>query len=52
MTSLDGLDQALLSALGSGKPCVLDVHVDSDEVPWTLRSRVDTLRASFAATGQ
>ncbi|MFE5948278.1 thiamine pyrophosphate-binding protein [Streptomyces sp. NPDC056480] len=45
--SLTQFEDALLNALASSVPSVIDVRVDPDEVPWALAGRISTLRTAF-----
>jgi acetolactate synthase-1/2/3 large subunit len=41
---------ALQDALGSGEPCVIDTRIDPEEVAFSLRDRVATLRKFFSGS--
>ncbi|MCU1527165.1 MAG: hypothetical protein JWP75_928 [Frondihabitans sp.] len=44
VTDLDGFDAAVATAIGSGRPWLLDVHVNPGEIPWPLRRRAQLLQ--------
>jgi acetolactate synthase-1/2/3 large subunit len=48
--SAETFRSALHDAMGSGEPCVIDTRVDAEEVAFSLRDRVATLRKFFSGT--
>ncbi len=46
-TTLEEFSEALHQAILAQEPCVIDAYVDLEEIPYTLRRRVETLHGFF-----